>query len=148
MENLVIQVTNLKQFMKDVPNAKAPLRLLLSEKREPSNMVEWLTCHIDLMGLNINDHIVWLNWSINLQQSPFSGEFLKPAHATIYNLIPQAKTSIVQFLETCGYVVEDGRYGLSSTLAALTGEFECVQFKKQADDSYTLEETYEEVRKS
>ena len=125
----IIQINSLAEFQDEIDTIPYPVRLNVTERKHNKQLVPYLTTHVDLMGINVADQIVWLHWSRDFQ---FGGhaDFAKmnPTGHHIYEQIPTMKTLIMEYLTEQGYNVKGGCFGIDQSITPVRGIFECVKW--------------------
>jgi hypothetical protein len=140
MKPQVILISTLAEFMAEVPPA-ATVRLNLTERQSSQKygggkhtmIVPTLWIHLDLQGTNAQGEIVWLHDAHELQRTPGNGEFWTPGEKSIYEQMRKMHDLVKAYLESHGYQVRGGQYGLPQTVRPVRGVFECVRWEKDGD---------------
>lgn len=134
----VLRITSLKNFLAEVPinpdaNGPKPLLRLLNRHTEFQMSA---TLMLSLQGVNAQNEIVWLceartiSW---LHERPF-GKVAESAYLGMREL----ETIVRGYLESQGYEVRSGDYGLPDTIKPLASEFECAQWVKVSELEWTI----------
>ena len=138
MSNRVVRVGSLEEFVADVPDNDSPVvRLSLTERWD--NGIGGLprkTVELHLQGVNDLDEIVWLMESHTLdwiREGPAT-----PREKSIYEQMPTMRDLVRAHLESLGYEVRSGSYGIPKDIQPVRGGFECVTWRKDGEDRFAV----------
>ncbi|GIK42409.1 MAG: hypothetical protein BroJett011_62420 [Chloroflexota bacterium] len=137
MKSQVVLINTLADFMAEVP-FPGPVRLNLTKRRDArtfgsgriKHQIPTLHVQLDLQGVNERGEIVWLHESHELQKTPGGGEFWGPTDKSLYGQMPRLQEIVKAHLESRGYQVRGGQYGLPKTVQPVRGVFECARWEK------------------
>jgi len=138
----VIQLTDLDDFISEVPLKPMPVRVLLSqvnEFEEPG--IIRTQYHLDVTGINRENNIVWFHWSIALEHPVIGGWFCR-FDQDKHDLLPAIKTALTNRLVDEGYFVRAGRYGIKSNIQPVVGDIKIIFVPDTDGDGLTLEYLY------
>lgn len=135
----VLRVTSLKSFCDEVPSHREPdnpkpVVRLLNQQVEGQHSAALL---LSLQGINPSGEIAWLceartiSW---LYGKPF-GKVAASAYAAMHDL----ETIVRDYLETQGYEVRSGDYGLPEDIKPLAASFECAKWARVGECEWKVE---------
>ena len=144
----IVQLNSLREFQTEIPAPRRSpgasieptlpvVRLSLTESRRNGSGVPMKDIQLELMGVNGFDEIVWLHYGQNIVFM-HGGEPAPGRDAAIYGGMRKIYDLVVAHLTGLGYEVRGGRYGIPGDVRPLRGQFECVRWKKDGDDSYRV----------
>ncbi len=134
----IVRLTSLKSFLAEVPvnpaeDGPKPLLRLLNRHTEFQMSATLL---LSLQGVNAHNEIVWLceahtiSW---LHDRPF-GKVAESAYLAMREL----ETIVRGYLESQGYEVRSGDYGLPDIIKPLSADFECAKWVRVSEQEWTV----------
>lgn len=146
MKQPVILIGSLAEFKIETP-PPGVVRLNLTERvgsrkygsGKSAHFMPILYVHLDLQGLDARGTVVWLHDNVELARTPGNSDFWTPRDRVLYEQMTKMHDLVKDWLEGQGYEVRAGQFGLPESIKPVKGQFECVKWVRQADDSFLVE---------
>lgn len=128
---LIVRVGDLGAFTGEVPPVNGPVRLILTNRSLKSGVIPTREIQLSLQGFNDLLEMVWLCESHEitwLDTGPPPGR-----DKSIYDAMFELRAAARAHLESQGYEVREGNYGLPDDIHPIAGRFEIVRWQKGFD---------------
>lgn len=134
----VVRVTSLNGFLKEVPmpadaHLNKPVLRLSNRQAEGQHSAALL---LSVQGVNKADEVVWLAEAHTI--SWLYGKPFGAAAESVYAGMRELEVIVRAHLESLGYDVRSGDYGLPDDIKALSASFECARWVRLGESHWVV----------